>query len=85
MECYADGGRGAQVIYGYEVLREARVAPLHRGVRGRLPPARAGYGLDWGGSRQGKPLLDVAGLFLVFFLITLFNLPLVFLYACLEV
>ena len=61
------------------------MASLHRGVRGRLPPARVGYGLDWGGGRQGEPLLDVAGLLLVFFPLSIFNFSLVFLYACLEV
>jgi hypothetical protein len=85
MECDPDGRCGAQVVYGHERVGEAGVASLHRGVWGRLPPARAGHGLDWGGGRQGEPLLDVVGLLLVFFLITLFNLPLVFLYACLEV
>ena len=85
MERDTDGRCGAQVVYSYEGVGEAGVASLHRGVRGWLPPARAGNGLDWGGSRQGKPLLDVVGLFLVFFPLSIFNLPLVFLYACLEV
>ncbi len=85
MECDPDGRCGAQVVYGHERVGEAGVASLHRGVRRRVSSAGVGHGLGCGGGCEGKSLLDVAGLLLVFFLITLFNLSLVFLYACLEV
>ncbi len=85
MECDADGRGGAYPLQGHEGSGEAGVAPLHRGVRGWLSPAGAGDDLDRGGGRQGELLLDVAGLLLVFFPLSIFNLSLVFLYACLEV
>ncbi len=61
------------------------MGPLYRGVRGRLSPARAGYGSDWCGGGEGGSLLDVVGLLLVFFLVTIFNLSLVLQSSCLEV
>ncbi len=85
MECDADGRGGAHPLQGHEGFGEARMAPLHRDLRGRLSPAGAGNDPDRGGGRQGEPLLDVVGLLLVFFPLSIFNLPLVFLYACLEV
>ena len=61
------------------------MASVHRGFRSRLPSARVGDGLDWSGSRQGESLLDVVGLLLVFFLVTILNLPLVLQSSYLEV
>ena len=61
------------------------MAPLHRGVRGRLPSARAGYDLDWSGGHQREPLLDVVGLLLVFLPLAILNFLMVFQSSCLEV
>ena len=61
------------------------MAPVHRGVWGRLPSTVVGDDVDWCGGHQGKSLLDVVGLLLVFFLVAVFNLPLVLQSSCLEV
>ena len=61
------------------------MASLHRGFWCRLPSARVGDGLDWSGSRQGEPLLDVVGLFLVFLPLAILNFLMVFQSSCLEV
>ena len=85
MECDADGRGGAHPLQGHEGFGETGMAPLHRDLRGRFPPARAGNGLDWGGSRQGKPLLDVVGLLLVFLPLAILNFFMVLQSSCLEV
>ena len=61
------------------------MAFVHRGFRSRLPSARVGDGLDWGGSRQGKPLLDVVGLLLIFLPLAILNFFMVLQSSCLEV
>ena len=60
------------------------MAALHRSFRGRLSSARVGDDLDWSGSRQGEPLLDVVSLFLVFLPLAILNLSLVLQSSCLE-
>ncbi len=85
MECDADGRGGAHPLQSYEGFGEAGMASLCGNIWCRLSSAWVGDDIDRGGGREGKSLLDVAGLFLVSFLVSLFNLPLVFLYACLEV
>ena len=60
------------------------MAPVHRGVWGRLPSTVVGDDVDWCGSLQGKPLLDVVGCLLVFFPLAILNFFMVLQSSCLE-
>ena len=61
------------------------MAPLHRGVRGRISSTGTGDDPDWRGGGQRKSFLDVVGRLLVFLPLTIFNLSLVLQSSCLEV
>ena len=61
------------------------MAPLHRGVRGRISSTGTGDDPDWRGGGQRKSFLDVVGLLLVFLPLTILNFFMVFQSFCLEV